>query len=185
MTSFDVEMQFPVDPDGFTKVYGGPNQGGHQGSDWYIQYGMDLGGSAGTNVYAAFDGHVTKFHPHNPASDAGGVYGAQIFMRYPNDEMGGFYTHITDVSASIHGESSPGAGDGSQVERGDFLGTVISFGGIPPHLHLALVEIIGGAPNGQYVGVNLYQFFIDLETTYAGECVPVTFMQDGTPPTTN
>jgi murein DD-endopeptidase MepM/ murein hydrolase activator NlpD len=169
MTSFDVEMQFPVDPDGFTKVYGGPNQGGHQGSDWYIQYGMDLGGSAGTNVYAAFDGHVTKFHPHNPASDAGGVYGAQI----------------TDVPASIHGESSPGAGDGSQVERGDFLGTVISFGGIPPHLHLALVEIIGGAPNGQYVGVNLYQFFIDLETTYAGECVPVTFMQDGTPPTTN
>lgn len=174
LESFDVEMQFSVDPDGFTRGYGGPNQGGHQGPNWYIQYGMDLGARAGTSVYAAFDGHVTKFTPHNPAADQGGVYGAQIFMRYPNDKMGGFYTHIT--------ETPDGFGVGSQVERGDFLGKVVSFGGIPPHLHLALVEIIGGAPGGQYRGVDLYHLFLELETIYAEYYVPVTFMQDGTPP---
>jgi hypothetical protein len=84
--------------------------------------------------------------------------------------MGGFYTHITNVPPSIR--------VGSQVARGDFLGTVTTFGGIPPHLHLALVEII----NGRYVGVDLYHLFLDLETIYAENFVPVRFMQDGTPP---
>jgi murein DD-endopeptidase MepM/ murein hydrolase activator NlpD len=175
MAAFDVEMQFSVNPSGFTTGLRGPNEGGHQGPNWYIQYGMDLGASADTDVYAAFDGHVTRFQPHDPAQDHGSVYGAQIFMRHPNDMMGGFYTHIANVPASI--------AVGSQVARGDFLGTVLSFGGIPPHLHLALVEIIGGAPSGQFVGVNLYQLFLELETIYAEYYVPVTFMQDGTPPT--
>jgi hypothetical protein len=173
LEAFDVEMQFSVDPAGFTRGYGGPNQGGHQGPKWYIQYGMDLGGSAGTGVYAAFDGKVTVYNPHNPAADQGGVYGAQIFMRSPNDKMGGFYTHITNVPDSIR----PGA----QVTRGDFLGNILSFGGIPPHLHLALVEIIGGG-GGTYVGVDLYHLFLELETTYSKYYVPVRFMQDGTPP---
>jgi murein DD-endopeptidase MepM/ murein hydrolase activator NlpD len=67
MAAFDVEMQFSVDPDGYTTGYGGPNVGDHMGPNWYIQYGMDLGGSTGTSVYAAFDGHVTKFKRHIPA----------------------------------------------------------------------------------------------------------------------
>jgi hypothetical protein len=95
-------------------------------------------------------------------------------MRYPNEKMGGFYTHITNVPPSIR--------VGSQITRGDFLGNVTSFAGIPPHLHLALVEILGGAPSGQYVGVDLYHLFLDLETEYAKYYVPVAFMQDGTPP---
>lgn len=168
LATFDVEMQFSVDPPGFTRGYGGPNQGGHRGPDWYIQYGMDLGANVGTPVYAAFDGHVTVFNRDVPPHD--GVYGSQIFMRSPNDKMGGFYTHITDVPASI--------GVGARVSRGDFLGTVTSFGGIPPHLHLALVEII----NGRYVGVDLYHLFLELETIYSENYVPVRFMQDGTPP---
>ncbi|WP_027156489.1 M23 family metallopeptidase [Methylobacter luteus] len=168
--AFDVEMQFSVDPTGFTRGYGGPNQGGHQGPNWYIQYGMDLGAQTGTAVYAAFDGYVTRYTPHNPAQDHGGVYGAQIFMRHSNNMMGGFYTHITNVPGYI--------GVNSQVARGDFLGTVVSFGGISPHLHLALVEIIGN----QYVGVDLYHLFLELETIYAKYYVPVRFMQDGTPP---
>jgi len=151
---------------------------------------MDLGGSPGTAVYAAFEGHVTVFQPHIPAQDPpvtgmdhNGVYGAQIFMRYPNDKMGGFYTHIKDVPA--------GFGVGSLVARGDFLGNVIKVIRIKnpdntfetitltaPHVHLALVEIIGS----QKVGVNLYQLFLDLETIYAENYVPVRFMEDGTPP---
>ena len=87
---------------------------------------------------------------------------------------GGFYPHIT--------ETPNGFGVGSEVERGNFLARVVSFGGIPPHLHIALVEIIGGAPGGQYRGVDLYDLFLELETTYAGYYVPIRFMQDGTPP---
>jgi Peptidase family M23 len=175
LEAFVVEMQGPVDPPGFTTGLGGPNQGGHYGKpDWYERYGMDLGASTGTPVYAAFDGHVTRFKPHIPAQDHGGIYGAEIFMRHPNDKMGGFYTHITDVPASFQ--------VGTHVARGDFLGNVVAFGGIPPHLHLALVEIIGSLPGAQYVGVNLYDLFLELETIYAEYYVPIEFMQDGTPP---
>jgi murein DD-endopeptidase MepM/ murein hydrolase activator NlpD len=145
--SFSIDISAPVDTSGFSSGLSGPNQGGHVGSSWYIQYGMDIGGAEGTPVYASFDGHITKFQPHNPGADSGRVYGAQIFMRSPNDMMGGFYTHITDVP--------DGLGVGSAVARGDFLGRVHKFGGITPHLHLALVEIIGGAPGGQYLGVDL------------------------------
>jgi murein DD-endopeptidase MepM/ murein hydrolase activator NlpD len=173
-SSFTIDVSAPVDNQGFTQGLGGPNQGGHQGSNWYIQYGMDLGGTQGTPVYAAFDGHITKYQPHVPAQDSGRVYGAQIFMRSPNDMMGGFYTHLTDVP--------DGLGVGSSVARGEYLGTVHKFGGIPPHLHLALVEIIGGAPGGQYVGVDLYQFFLNLQTADPSAVVPVQFWQDGSPP---
>ncbi|KAA0780914.1 M23 family metallopeptidase [Bacillus sp. TE8-1] len=173
-TSFEVDISAAVDNSGFTGGLGGPNQGGHQAPNWYIQYGMDIGADEGTQVYAAFDAHITKFTPHNPEQDNGGVYGAQIFMRAPNDMMGGFYTHLTDVPSGIS--------VGTTVSRGDLLGRVHRFGGIPPHLHLALVEIIGGAPGGQYVGVDLYQLFLDLESAEPGTVIPVKFWQDGSAP---
>ncbi|MGJ4893232.1 peptidoglycan DD-metalloendopeptidase family protein [Bradyrhizobium sp. HKCCYLRH3099] len=171
---FTIDVSAPVDISGFTSGLGGPNQGGHGGPNWYIHYGMDIGAEEGTPVYAAFDGHITKFKPHDPATDSGRVYGAQIFMRAPNDMMGGFYTHITDVP--------DGLGVNSVVSRGDYLGRVLQFSGIPAHLHLALVEIIGGAPGGQYLGVDLYQFFLNLETSEPDTIVPVQFSQDGSPP---
>ena len=171
---FTIVVTAPVAVPGFTQDLGGPNQGGHVGPSWYIQYGMDIGGAEGTPVYAAFDGHVTKFQPHNPAADSGKVYGAQIFMRSTNDMMGGFYTHLTDIA--------DGLGVGSSVAVGDFLGRIHKFGGISPHLHLALVEIIGGAPNGQYKGVDLHQFFLGLQTNSPEAYVPVQFWQDGRPP---
>jgi len=175
MDAFDIEISAPVDPSGFTGGLGGPNQGGHVGPNWYIQYGMDIGAGEGTAVYAAFDAQITKFQPHDTATDSGKVYGAQIFMRAPNDGMGGFYTHITDTP--------DGLGVGSAVARGDLLGTVTSFGGIPPHVHLALVEIVGGLPGGTYTGVDLYQSFLDLEKAEPGTVVSVTFAQDGSAPT--
>ncbi|MCP9985759.1 peptidoglycan DD-metalloendopeptidase family protein [Streptomyces sudanensis] len=135
---------------------------------------MDLGGTRGTPVYASFDGHVTKFKPHNPAEDTQKVYGAEIFMRSGNDRMGAFYTHLTDVPGSVF--------VGAQVSRGDFLGTVHQRTGVSPHLHMALVEIIGGAPGGEYRGVDLYRFFLDLEVSDPETVVPVRFWQDGSPP---
>lgn len=174
MDAFDIDMSAPVDPSGTRDGLGGPNQGGHVGPNWYIQYGMDLGADEGTPVYAAFDAHITKFQPHDPDADSGKVYGAQIFMRAPNDGMGAFFTHLTDIPDGI--------GVGTEVKRGDQLGTVFAHGGIPPHLHLALVEIVGGLPGGQYQGVDLYRFFLDLEAMEAGTVVPVTFQQDGSEP---
>ncbi len=175
MDAFDIDISAPVDPSGFTGGLGGPNQGDHVPPEWYNQYGMDIGANEGTAVYAAFDAHITKFQPHDPDADTGKTYGAQIFMRSPNDGMGGFYTHITDTP--------DGLDVGSTVTRGDLLGTVLSFGAIAPHLHMALVEIVGGLPGGTYTGVaDLYQFFLDLEKAEPGTVVPVTFAQDGSAP---
>jgi murein DD-endopeptidase MepM/ murein hydrolase activator NlpD len=172
MAAFDIDISSPLPAGFFTGGLGGPDQGGHQPPNWYIQFGMDLGADEETEVFAAFDAHITKLQPHDPATDHGGIYGAQLFMRAPNDKMGGFYTHITNVPSDL--------GVGTTVNRGDLLGTVASFGGIPSHLHLALVEIIGGAPSGQYKGVDLYSFFIDLANS--GGASTVTFFQDGSPP---
>ncbi len=171
MPAFTINMSSPL-PSGFTSGLGGPNTGGHLPPNWYIQYGMDLGASVGTEVRAAFDAHITKFNPHIPSRDTSKVYGAQLFMRSPNDMMGGFYTHITGVPDEL-GVDSP-------VTRGDLLGKVYSFGGTPAHLHLALVEIIGGGPGGQYTGVNLYQQFLD--TANKNTVFSVTFNQDGSLP---
>jgi murein DD-endopeptidase MepM/ murein hydrolase activator NlpD len=174
--AFDLDMSAPVDVDGFTGGLGGPGVGTHSNptAPWYIAFGNDIGGAEGTPVYAAFDGHVTKFKPHDPAADTAKVYGAEIFMRSNNDLMGAFYTHLTNVSGSIR----PGA----YVSRGDYLGTIHRQGSTATHLHMALVEIIGGAPNGQYKGVNLYDFLDWLERSDGSTVVPVRFWQDGRPP---
>lgn len=166
-----MELSSPL-PFGLSGGLGGPGEGGHQSPDWYIQFGMDLAAAEGTEVHAAFDAHITRFSPHDPSTDSGKVYGAQLFMRAPNDMMGAFYTHLAGVPSGLT--------VGSQVSRGDLLGTVFSFGGIPPHLHMALVEIIGGAPGGVYQGVDLYQTMLSLSDSSS---ITVSFNQDGSPPT--
>lgn len=171
MPAFSIDMSSPL-PSGFTGGLGGPGSGGHHSSDWYIQFGMDLGADQGTEIYAAFDAHITRYNPHNPASDTNKVYGAQLFMRSPNDMMGGFYTHLTNVPAWI--------GIGANISRGDLLGTVHAVAGTAPHLHLALVEIVGGAPGGRYVGVDLYDLIQSMSNT--DWVSSVTFNQDGSPP---
>nr|WP_246732897.1 peptidoglycan DD-metalloendopeptidase family protein [Methylobacterium sp. BTF04] len=136
---------------------------------------MDLSGAVSTRVYAAFDSHVTIYHPHDPKKDTGKVYGAQIFARSDNDMVGVFYQHITSVPAGIK--------IGANIKKGDLLGEVfiVKDSGMQPHLHWALVEIIGGAPGGRYVGVNLHIKLLAKANT--SETFPVTFNQDGTPPT--
>ncbi|MGC0211856.1 peptidoglycan DD-metalloendopeptidase family protein [Streptomyces levis] len=173
-SAFTIDISAPVDTSGFTQGHGGPGQGGHVGTDWYIRYGMDLGGTRGTPVYASFDGHITKYKPHTPAQDTQKVYGAQIFMRSWNDMMGAFYTHLTDVPDAVL--------SGARVSRGDYLGAIHQRTGVAPHLHMALVEIIGGAPGGQYEGVDLYDFFLALEQSEPETVVPVHFSQNGLPP---
>src|SRR5262249_46559594 len=145
---------------------GGPNSGGHVGR-WFDRFGMDLAVTTGTEVRAAFAGHATVFTPHAPSKDTEKVYGAQLFMRSDNDMMGGFYTHFT---------GGPNFSVGQHIARGDRLGVTLK-----DHLHLALVEIIGGAPAGQYKGVNLYQNFLALRDT--PRTIVVTFNQDGSAPT--
>jgi hypothetical protein len=171
MAAFTIDISNPFSY-GFTGGLGGPRQGGHQPPHWYIEFGMDLGAEDGADVYAAFDGHITRLSPHVPDEDSGKVYGAQLFIRAHNDMMGGFYTHLTDLA--------PELALGSLVSRGDRLGRAFAFDGIPPHLHLALVEIVGGLPGGRYQGIDLYGFFV--ESANSDAVVAVTFLQDGSPP---
>ena len=163
--AFTIDMYSPFSS-GWTGGKGGPNSGGHKGPHWYIQYGMDLGVATGTDVYAAFAGHVTKFEPHVAAKDKPKEYGAKLFMRSDNDMMGGFYTHFTGSSFRV----------GQRIEMGDRLGATLL-----DHLHLALVEIIGGAPGGRYMGIDLYRDFLALRDT--GNIITVSFNQDGSQPT--
>jgi len=163
--SFTIDMSSPF-RSGWTGGLGGPGSGGHVSSDWFIQFGMDLGVAEGTEVLAAFDGHVTRFLPHTPADDTSKKYGAQLFMRSDNDMMGGFYTHFTDSPSFVVGQS---------ITRGTRLGKTLR-----NHLHLALVEIIGGAPGGTYRGVDLYRHFLALRDSTLS--ISVTFNQDGSPP---
>ena len=44
-SAFTIVVTAPVAVPGFTQDLGGPNQGGHVGPSWYIQYGMDIGGA--------------------------------------------------------------------------------------------------------------------------------------------
>ena len=162
---FTIDMSGPF-RSGWRGGMGGPNSGGHTPPQWYIQYGMDLGVETGTKIFAAFKGHVTKFQPHTPKSDTSKVYGAQLFMRSDNDKMGAFYTHFTD---------GPSFALGKTIERGDYLGRTLR-----DHLHLALVEIIGGAPNGRYMGVDIYRHFLSMADT--SKAVSVVFNQNGSQP---
>lgn len=176
-TPFSIEMNGVYDIGGFTGGLGGPGEGGHaaQGA-WYNHFGMDLGGAAGTTVFAAFDAHITKYNPHQPELDGteanGRGYGAQLFMRSNNDGMGAFYTHISDVPEGI--------AVGSQISRGDVLGSVFEFGGISPHVHMAIVEITGALVPANYHGVDsLYALMQNLTVR---DTATVNFNQDGTPP---
>src|SRR5262245_46951721 len=65
---FKIVMSSPF-RSGWTGRTYGPKEGTHKSGDWFIQYGMDLGVAEGTDVLAAFAGHVTKFLPHTPSSD--------------------------------------------------------------------------------------------------------------------
>ncbi len=173
MPPFTIEMSSPMSS-GFTKSLGGPNSGGHAPSnkDWYIRYGMDFGAPVDTEVRAAFSGHATVYHAHDKAKDKKKEYGAQIFVRSENNMMGGFYTHLTSVPATVRA--------GATISRGDVLGKVYVPSGGSPHLHWALVEIIGGAPGGRYSGVNLHKDFVSASN--ADTVLAVTFSQDGKPP---
>jgi hypothetical protein len=80
--------------------------------------------------------------------------------------MGGFYTHIT---------GGPPFAIGQRINRGDRLGVTVG-----SHLHLALVEIIGGAPSGTYKGVDLYKEFLALRDQ--ANAMLVTFNQNHSSP---
>jgi len=175
MAAFTMEMTSPF-RGGWTGGLGGPGEGGHSSSKWYIQYGMDLGAREGTEVLAAFAGHVTVFHGDDDPKDSLGKgekeYGNQLFLRYGTEEkqpgydlMGAFYTHITGRHFSR----------GNRIEKGQPLGTIVG-----NHLHLALVEIIGGPAADRYTGVNLYQHFVAMADT--PRILVVTFKQDGSAP---
>jgi murein DD-endopeptidase MepM/ murein hydrolase activator NlpD len=178
--AFKLEMSSPIQAVKPTKA-DGPGGGGHTGPDWFIAAGMDFHAPAGTEVLAAFDGYVSRLQPHNKAGDSAKVFGAQIFVRAHNNGVGAFYTHITDVPNGIR--------QGTSVKRGDRLGVVYTNHQTGPHLHWALVEILGATPGTRYPGpipgaryakVNLHEHFVSLSGSATSSFV--RFAQNGTPP---
>jgi len=176
-------MSSPFPTGACTGDFGGPDSGGHHGStEWYIKYGMDLAAPIDTDVFSAFDGHVTVFHPHNLSKDTSKVFGAQIFIRsraaptgrdFSDDKLGVFYTHVTDVPAAIR--------VGAFVSRGDRLGKLFHPGST--HLHMALVEVVGGAPGGRYQGVNIFSDIRGMAMASTPRTLSATFQQSHAPPT--
>lgn len=170
MAAFNFNIGSPL-RGSFTGGAGGPGVGGHQSPDWFIQYGNDLNAEPMTKIVAAFSGYVRKFEPHVLSKDTKKVYGAQLFMRSNNHKIGVFYTHFT---------RSPGFNVNQRINRGDLLGFSMR-----DHLHIALVEIIGGRPGdmppSSYTGVNLYQKFLDLRDS--DSVMSVKFSQNRKQPT--
>jgi hypothetical protein len=165
MASFNLKIGSPV-RGSFKGGLGGSDTGGHQSADWFIQYGNDLAVATGTKIVAAFSGYVRKFEQHVSSKDTQKVYGAQLFMRSNNNKLGVFYTHFTRC---------PGFNVNQRINRGDLLGYSLR-----DHLHIALVEIIGGRPGdmppNSYVGIDLYKNFLELRDSE--NVMPVEFTQD-------
>lgn len=182
MSTFTIDMSSPFPSGSFTRGLGGPNSGGHHGADWYIRFGMDLGAPAGTEVHAAFDGHITVLHPHNPAKDSAKVYGRKSScgsrLRRPRRASQTIrWAASIPTSPMCRVRSTSGHGSAG----GDLLGKIYAPAGAASHLHLALVEIIGGAPGGRYTGVDIYQNILDIANT--ATVLSVAFKQDGSSPT--
>lgn len=165
MASFNLNIGSPL-RGSFIDSKGGPGLGVHQSPDWFIQYGNDLNAVPKTKVVAAFSGYVRKFDRHPPSNDPTKVYGAQLFMRSNNHKLGVFYTHFTN---------GPSFSVGQQINRGELLGYTTG-----SHLHMALVEIIGGRPGAMpqnsYRGIDLFKNFVELRDSE--KVMSVKFTQD-------
>jgi hypothetical protein len=156
----EIVMSSPIPRSGYTGPLGGPGQGGHAQGDWFIRWGMDLGAKAGTEVRAAFDGHITKYVP--PPKPTEKVYGAQFSIRSDGDVIGAWYTHIAPSREFKLGDV---------IKKGTLLGTVMI-----EHLHLALVEII----QERKTGLNLYEWFKTM--AIGGSEIVVTLNRNGQAP---
>jgi hypothetical protein len=174
MSAFTLDISSPF-PDQQPTRLGGPGEGDHTGSDWYVAFGNDLGMPAGTPVCAVFDGQITHLDTTHLDATSGGVYGAGIFVRATSDVLvpdapggvGCFYTHV---------DLGPGIAEGATIARGDVVGNIVESSGIPTHLHFATAERIGGVNHG----VNIYDLL--LSDTFASEAATLAFSQDGSPP---
>jgi murein DD-endopeptidase MepM/ murein hydrolase activator NlpD len=173
-----IELTSPFPFGAFTRDYGGPKSSGHKGPKWYVECGMDLDAPIGAEVRAVFPGHVTRIDT-TPSTDTTHEYGEKIFIRskisasgtdYSDDKLGAFYTHINDKPKKVV--------EGAFVDRGDFLGKL--FFPSATHLHLALVEIIGGGPGGTYMGLTIFPDILTMVSKT--KTLVVTFQQNGSQP---
>lgn len=151
--------------DEFTVGLRAPDRGGR----WDTGAQMHLGAPRGALVRAAFDAQVERFHPHDPAADCAAGYGARLLVHAAGGRVLACYSHLADTAAGLV--------EGAWIARGAVLGRVAGFGGVTPHVRLALAEMVAGAPRGVD---NLYWLFQHLDEW---DRVNVTFAQDGSAPT--
>jgi len=118
VVTLDLQIFHPTSI-GFSGGPCGPFVGTHAlGEPWYMHWGSGLGAAGGTDVVAPVDPHMTMAVLHDLAVETPRVCGAQLLLRAPNDAMGAFSTHLTDVPAEITAVTT--------ITRGQRLGGVFN-----------------------------------------------------------
>lgn len=114
-----------------------------------LHLGVDIWGSAGTNVFAPLDGKVHSFK----FNDNFGDYGATIILEHAIDDLivHTLYGHLNLASIQSLTEGLPIIQGQKIAEFGD----TAENGHWPPHLHFQLIFDIGNMA-GDYPGVCRY-----------------------------
>lgn len=108
--------------------------------------GIDIWGSAGTEIFAPLDGQIHSF----AFNDHFGDYGATIILKHTIEDLI-FYTLYGHLSL----DDIQNIGEGDSIKKGALLahfGTPSENGHWPPHLHFQLMNALGSS-KGDYPGV--------------------------------
>jgi len=111
-----------------------------------LHLGIDIWGSAGTEVFAPLDGEVLSFAFNQQYGD----YGATIILKHQIDEL-----HFYSLYGHLSLADIQSINKGDQIKGGDLLahfGEPNENGQWPPHLHFQLMYDLEGNV-GDYPGV--------------------------------
>jgi GH24 family phage-related lysozyme (muramidase)/murein DD-endopeptidase MepM/ murein hydrolase activator NlpD len=111
-------------------IIGNPGEGTHAASDWASGNAWDVAAQEGTKVYSITNGKVRRVLQGTGKLKKTGVkkiYGDQLSITSTDGKPDVFYTHI---------ETNLKVGD--KVNKGDVVGTIMKYEGIPTHVHIGL-----------------------------------------------
>lgn len=123
-----VKENITIVPDGANNIIGAPGAGTHNAGDWQSRNAWDVTGNVGSEVKSITAGTVSKVREVGGLKKSNGkiIYGDQVTIKSDNGPEV-FYTHIkTAVKV------------GDKVSIGSTIGTIMTIGGIPPHVHIGL-----------------------------------------------
>ena len=110
-------------------IVGRPGQGTHNAPDWQSKNAWDVSSPVGSKVFSISNGTAKVRKGGNKLIKSGvkKIFGDQITVTSNDGMPDVFYTHVqTNLT------------NGSTIKKGDVIGTIVSMGGISPHLHVGL-----------------------------------------------